>query len=184
MKDDPENDAGEEPVLSGVRIEPEDGAGPCDDAKDETSTRSRAVDPVDAAIAATLRQLRRARRVAQADIAARLGVTVQQIQKYERAESRMMASAVWRAAEILDVEVDAFYAALRSRVSPFVQPKRTDRVIVIHLPGGASARYVRESELVGVMADYQDIANPSLRATVRQLIRRLADEAKKDAKTH
>jgi transcriptional regulator with XRE-family HTH domain len=139
-------------------------------------------DPVDKAVGVALRQLRRARRASQQEIADRLGVTVQQIQKYERGENRMTAAAIWRAADLLDVGVEAFYAGLKGRPSPFAPPKREDRVIVVPLPRGVSARYVRESELVGVMIDYQEIANPSLRASIRQLVRRIAEDAEKSAR--
>lgn len=58
-------------------------------------------DPIDVAVGARLRLQRQARRMSQQELARRLGVTFQQVQKYERAFNRISASMLVRAAEAL-----------------------------------------------------------------------------------
>ena len=50
----------------------------------------------------------------QADLARAVGVSFQQIHKYERAHSRVSASGLWVMANALDVEIDYFYKGLNS----------------------------------------------------------------------
>lgn len=57
-------------------------------------------------------RLRRRRRLlgyTQDELAARLGVRFQQIQKYESAVNRMSATRLWELAEALNVPVNYFY---------------------------------------------------------------------------
>ena len=53
-------------------------------------------------------------------------------------------------------------------------------MIVIPLTAGVAAAYVQEDELINVAVSYQQIRNPSLRAPIRQLVRRLAQETEID----
>ena len=62
-------------------------------------------DPIDVRVGARLRLLRRARGLSQTDLAKSLGLTFQQVQKYERGINRISASKLWTAAEILGVPV-------------------------------------------------------------------------------
>jgi len=48
----------------------------------------------------------------QAQLAERLGLTFQQVQKYERGANRVGASRLWEAANALDVGVDYFFDGL------------------------------------------------------------------------
>jgi transcriptional regulator with XRE-family HTH domain len=45
----------------------------------------------------------------QQTLAARLGVTFQQVQKYERGDNRVSASRLARAADLLGIDVDYFF---------------------------------------------------------------------------
>jgi transcriptional regulator with XRE-family HTH domain len=61
-------------------------------------------DPIDLQVGITIRQLRKERRVSQAELGAALGITFQQIQKYERGVNRISASMLVKAALALDVQ--------------------------------------------------------------------------------
>jgi transcriptional regulator with XRE-family HTH domain len=61
-------------------------------------------DAIDAAIGRRLRQLRVLSGQSQSDLAQRLGITFQQLAKYERGANRMSAARVLRAAQVLGVE--------------------------------------------------------------------------------
>ena len=65
--------------------------------------------PVDRHIGWRLYQRRIRMGYSQADLARAVGVSFQQIHKYERASSRVSASRLWLIANALDVEIDYFY---------------------------------------------------------------------------
>ena len=60
-------------------------------------------DPIDVEVGLTLRRLRNQRKLSQTALADALGITFQQIQKYERGTNRISASMLVRAARALDV---------------------------------------------------------------------------------
>ena len=64
-----------------------------------------AADPVDVAVGARIRLLRKVRGLSQQALAEAAGVTFQQIQKYERGANRVSASMLTRIARTLDVPV-------------------------------------------------------------------------------
>lgn len=63
----------------------------------------------------------------QRDLAQQLGISRQQIQKYERGENRIGASVLYRMAHILDVDVEYFFTGYDSIKSKFprTQPKKS-----------------------------------------------------------
>jgi len=64
-------------------------------------------DPVDLVVAHNIRIQRIARRISQTELADALGVTFQQVQKYERGINRVGAGRLVRIAAVLDVPVTA-----------------------------------------------------------------------------
>ncbi len=73
-------------------------------------------DPVDLAVGARIRLLRRMRGMSQQALAEAAGVTFQQIQKYERGANRVSASILSRIAKALQTPVSEMFgeAGLRS----------------------------------------------------------------------
>lgn len=59
--------------------------------------------------------------MSQTDVGHRLGVSFQQVQKYERGVNRLSASQLWRAAETLKVELTFFFSGL-AREAPPIEP--------------------------------------------------------------
>ena len=62
-------------------------------------------DPIDVGVGARMRMRRKALGLSQTDLALALGLTFQQVQKYERGSNRVSASMLVRAAEKLDCPV-------------------------------------------------------------------------------
>jgi transcriptional regulator with XRE-family HTH domain len=75
--------------------------------KAEIEKRSR--DPRDIDIAKRVRALRLQRGLSQTELGEVLGVTFQQVQKYERGVNRVGAGRLVRVAEALDVQVSFFF---------------------------------------------------------------------------
>ena len=68
--------------------------------------------PIDQQVGEALRKVREARGLRQADLAGRLGVTFQQIQKYESGETRLSASTLVAAGRAMGLPVEAFFTGL------------------------------------------------------------------------
>lgn len=67
---------------------------------------------IDQHVGRTIRALRKAKGVSQEALADKLGITFQQIQKYERGANRISASKMFAAAAFLDVAPSTFFEGL------------------------------------------------------------------------
>jgi transcriptional regulator with XRE-family HTH domain len=80
-------------------------------------------DPLDVMVGAKIRVFRIHRRVSQTDLAEQIGVTFQQVQKYERGINRVGASRLSRIATVLDVSIGELFEPpgdnLADSTSPF-----------------------------------------------------------------
>jgi len=78
---------------------------------------------IDKHVGRVLRALRKMREMTQTDLAERVGVTFQQIQKYERGTNRISAGRLWTFCKVLDVAPSRFFDGLdQMQVEP-----RTER---------------------------------------------------------
>ena len=68
--------------------------------------------PVDIHVGKKLKQIRTLRRLSQTDVAKRLNLSFQQIQKYEIGSSRVAASRLFELSQILDVTPAYFFEGL------------------------------------------------------------------------
>ncbi|MCK0068338.1 MULTISPECIES: helix-turn-helix domain-containing protein [Kordiimonas] len=66
-------------------------------------------DPVDIAVGERIRQLRKERHITQTELGAAVGLTFQQIQKYEKAKNRISASKLVQIADIFNVDVSELF---------------------------------------------------------------------------
>jgi transcriptional regulator with XRE-family HTH domain len=69
-------------------------------------------DPVDVHVGLRLRELRRSRKLSQPALARSVGVTFQQINKYEKGVNRISASMLYGIARTLAVPLTAFFEGL------------------------------------------------------------------------
>ncbi|PCI63710.1 MAG: hypothetical protein COB37_04590 [Kordiimonadales bacterium] len=72
--------------------------------------------PVDLAVGQRVRQLRKERRITQQKLAEAIGLTFQQIQKYERAGNRISASKLVGIAGILEVPVADLFTSVDEHI--------------------------------------------------------------------
>ena len=82
---------------------------------------------IDAHIGMRLRLLRKGCGVTQAQLSQRLGVTFQQVQKYETGRNRLSTSKLYYAAQALGVSVQAFYDGLPDTPAPVAPAAITRR---------------------------------------------------------
>lgn len=119
----------------------------------------RSANPLDVAIGARLRVRRRAAGLSQQKLAERLGVTFQQVQKYERGANRIAGSTLIGIAEALETPASYFLGEGASGAI-------NDESIVNIAQRGAS----------DLLRQYVHITSPKIRAAVLQLVRALAEE--------
>jgi transcriptional regulator with XRE-family HTH domain len=77
---------------------------------------------LDAMVGAKIRVLRVSRGISETALAARIGVTCQQVQKYERGAGRVGASRLARIAAVLDVSVGEFFESSRAGIPDSKSP--------------------------------------------------------------
>jgi transcriptional regulator with XRE-family HTH domain len=94
---------------------------------------------VDRHVGQRLRTLRQARGFSQAEIGKAIGVTFQQMQKYEHGNNRISAGHLYEFALILEVELDAFFEGLpRARICqgqflPTIKPQPDPAELIRHI---------------------------------------------------
>ena len=73
--------------------------------------------PIDLYVGSRVRMRRALLGMSQERLASELGVTFQQVQKYERGSNRIGASRLWDLAQVLGVNVDFFYQDIDTNTS-------------------------------------------------------------------
>lgn len=84
--------------------------------------------PVDIHVGKRLKQIRTLRRMSQTDVAKRLNLSFQQIQKYEIGSNRVAASRLFELSRILDVPTSYFFEGLADTAPAEVQDNGLDIV--------------------------------------------------------
>ena len=76
---------------------------------------------IDRHIGARLRYLRNSRGLTQSDVGKGIGISLQQIQKYEQGTNRIAANYLWRLSGFFEVDVAYFYQGLSEDQLPAVE---------------------------------------------------------------
>jgi transcriptional regulator with XRE-family HTH domain len=79
---------------------------------DQRALENRKATDVDTHVGKRLRQRRLIRGLSQRELAAKVGISPQQLQKYEIGQNRITAARLFSCAEVLDVPVWSFYVGL------------------------------------------------------------------------
>lgn len=114
--------------------------------------------PVDVHVGARIRQRRLMLGMTQQALASRLGVTFQQLQKYEMGNNRVSASRLWDIARLMDVPISDFFEGLEAG-------QRAAGAGALKAPGGSGGdragggeAQVAERPLAAAIADERDAA--------------------------
>ncbi len=126
----------------------------------------RAANAVDKKLGQRVRTRRLEIGMSQEKLAELLGVTFQQVQKYEKGVNRIAASRLFDIASALDMPVARFFENLSARAIAGVAEAQRDFVDdVLATPEGAQ-----------MMALFSGIKNVKVRRRVVELVRALAEE--------
>lgn len=122
--------------------------------------------PIDRHVGRRIRLRRKQLKITQEDLAASIGLTFQQVQKYERAANRVSASKLWEVACALNVPVSYFFEDLD--LGPSQEGDRS---------GDAVEDFLLTADGAELAETFPRIASPSLRQEVMELVRVLAEDS-------
>jgi transcriptional regulator with XRE-family HTH domain len=131
--------------------------------------KKRVRDPLDADVGHRVRIHRTARRMSQSELAHRLGITFQQVQKYEKGANRVGAGRLMRIAKILDVPVVSLLGDGTAAPQSQAAPAATNVLACLSQLGA-----------VRLVQAYARVPPGELRTTIVELIERIADKTEND----
>ena len=128
------------------------------------------LDPVDKHVGSRLRMRRLMLDMSQTDIADALGLTFQQVQKYEKGTNRIGASRLQHISQILQVPVPFFFEGGPAAPGPGPAARET----------AVSASYVTDflatSDGLSLVKAFMLIKDPKLRRAIVRLVEEIAPE--------
>lgn len=130
--------------------------------------------PVDIHVGRRLRQKRTFLGLSQEAVGKQIGVTFQQIQKYERGINRMGASRLYDFAKALGVQVSYFFEGFGDYV------QEGGSALAAGEPAAPAFEHenINNRETLEVMRAYYRIKNPAVRKRIVELIKAMAAEDK------
>jgi transcriptional regulator with XRE-family HTH domain len=144
----------------------------------KTPLRSENPDPIDIHVGARLRMRRNLVGLSQEQLGKALGLTFQQIQKYERGVNRMGASRLYQIAKLLTVPVAFFFEEMPAAAGFAPQHGFANNEQAPLEDGPASGDYdiLRRRETLELVRAYYRIQDPKQRRKVYELVRSMADD--------
>jgi transcriptional regulator with XRE-family HTH domain len=114
------------------------------------SKKSTDAHPIDIRVGATIRLLRNRLGINQEQLAAKIGITFQQVQKYEQGRNRVSCSKLYEIAQILEVSPGYFFpdgvTTERDETILFVRENAPLMEKIIHLPPPLLSVMVAQAE--------------------------------------
>lgn len=138
-------------------------------------SEGRQSDLIDRHVGARIRMRRRAAKISQEEMASALGLTFQQVQKYERGANRISASKLFKASEILKVSPGFFFEGLPTSLDQdaSVEVSRRAREVML--------AFLNTPEGVKLAEIFPLIRQGTVRRQILDLVRTLASELSSDS---
>jgi len=140
-------------------------------AEEKNNNKTRKPNPVDIHVGGRIRLRRMMSGLSQERLGEQMGLTFQQIQKYEKGANRVGASRLFQLAQVLDVPVSYFFDDLASEEdsqspSGFAESKSQDFVL----------EFLNSREGLELNRAFVKIQDPQIRRKIIDLIRSLSEE--------
>lgn len=126
----------------------------------------QAPNPVDRHVGLRIRMRRKELGISQERLAESIGLTFQQVQKYERAANRVSASKLWEVSKALSTSVSYFYEGLGDTLEP---PGA-------NIPREIMQDFLLTSEGIELASLFPKITKSRVRRKVLDLVRVMAGE--------
>ena len=121
---------------------------------------TRMADPLDVMVGAKIRIFRIHRRISQTELAEQIGVTFQQVQKYEKGTNRVGASRLSRIATVLGISVGELFESSGGKPDDAASP----------------FRLLAEPGALRVLKAYTRTSDPRVRRAIAELVEGIADK--------
>ena len=131
-------------------------------------------DPVDVHVGKRLRVRRSLLGISQEKLAKNIGLTFQQIQKYERGTNRVSAGRLYQFSKILDVPVQYFYEQLTKANQNLPLKNGTMGFSDNEQDSFLSEDIMSRKETLELVRIYYSIKNPTIRKDIVKLIKSMA----------
>ena len=133
-------------------------------------------DPIDLYVGGRVRARRTGLRISQTKLGEALGVTFQQIQKYENGGNRIGASNLFRIAKALDVDVGYFYEGMPDQVANSAgRPTGMAETVAVFDHDPLSSK-----ESIELAHNFFRIRDPEVRSRLFKFVRTLAQAEGRD----
>ena len=130
-------------------------------------------DPVDIHVGTRLRTRRTLLGMSQERLAEAIGLTFQQVQKYEMGKNRISASRLYQFAQILDVSVSYFFEGYEKDESG--RDESDDGLSDNTQEGFMPENVMHERETLELIRVYYSIKDPKLRKDLLKWLRQMAE---------
>jgi transcriptional regulator with XRE-family HTH domain len=134
---------------------------------DKPEATERAPNPVDRHVGLRIRMRRKELGISQERLAESIGLTFQQVQKYERAANRVSASKLWEMSRALSTNIGFFYEGLGD--GPEVSGS--------NLPRETLHEFLLTPEGMELATIFPKVAKGRVRRKILELVRAMAGEA-------
>jgi transcriptional regulator with XRE-family HTH domain len=124
-------------------------------------------DPIDRHVGTRIRGRRVGLRISQTKLGQAIGVTFQQIQKYESGTNRVGASNLFKIAQALSVDVSFFFDGVRHEVAGSMHSMG----LADQPPSAFDVNPMNSREAFELMHNYFRIPDPTVRKRLFQLVR-------------
>jgi transcriptional regulator with XRE-family HTH domain len=125
----------------------------------------KGANPIDRHVGTRLRMQRMVRGLSQTELGEAVGVTFQQIQKYESGKNRVSASRLQQIADVLKVAPDFFFEATHTKKA---RDSGSSETILID-------EFISSREGIALAKAFSKISNQKMRRTIVSLIEQLAE---------
>ena len=117
-------------------------------------------DPLDVMVGAKIRIFRTHRGMSQSDLAGKIGVAFQQVQKYEKGINRVGASRLSRIAAVLGISIGELFESSEDKSAGSKSP----------------FRLLAERDALRVLKAFSRTSDPRVRRAIAQLVESVADQ--------
>lgn len=128
----------------------------------------RSANPIDTHVGTRLRLRRKVLKMSQERLGDALGVTFQQVQKYEKGTNRISASRLWKMSEVMDVPVSFFYDGLTDEI-PATEFGENDQTAIVY-------DFINSTDGIALAMAVSKIQNKAVRRQILELARSLSGE--------
>jgi transcriptional regulator with XRE-family HTH domain len=145
-------------------------AVPSDDSEDRGN--SRRANPVDKHVGERVRMRRMLLGMSQERLGEQLGLTFQQVQKYEKGVNRIGASRLFDLAQVLNVPIQYFYENMSAAVSGIAAaPGLADKAAEPYV-----ADFLASRDSVELHKAFARISDPRVRRSIVDMVRSIAGD--------